>query len=153
LHVNTVLQFSIDNQGQAERLLAGVYGIPRDELEDLGQVVLLRIFQANPQDCKYLHQYWMITVRSVALQWWRDRRIRRPPVHLDESIEGDWLNDPAQDPAQTQESREEIAAALRQANVRERAALVRSLTRPEPQSGRDRVLVHRFRRRLQGAAA
>ena len=151
--VNTVLRFAIDNQRQAEKLLAGVYGVAQDDLADLGQDVLLRIFRANPQECKYLHQYWMITVRSVAWQWWRDRHRRPPPVHLDDSIEGDWLNDPAQDPAQTRETREEIAAALSQANERERAALARLLGRPGPLSGGDRITIHRFRRRLQGATA
>jgi len=153
--MNTVLQFAINNQRKAERLLAAIYGIPRDDLDDLGQIVLLRIFRADPRDCKYLHQYWMITVRSVAWQWWRDRRRRQPPVHLDESIEGDWLADPAQDPVQTQETREEIQAALSQANERERVALARLLGSPEPLSGGDRVAIHRFRRRrrLRGATA
>jgi len=155
LHMNPVLQFAIDNDRRARGLLVRVYGIPYDDVDDCAQQVLLAILQANPQDHRSPNVYWWATVRTVAYDCWRRLGRQRRTGPLD-GAEGDWPIGGAQDPAIILERREEIAAALAQAKQAERAALVRMLTqppRPQRETAYDRVRIHRFRRRLQGAMA
>ena len=151
--MNPVLQFAIDNDRRARGLLVRVYGIPQDDVDDCAQDVLLNIFQANPQRCDYPKAYWWATVRSAAYDCWRrlgrERQFSAP-------LTQDRRASSAQDPAIILEAREEIADALAQAKQAERAALVRMLTQPplpQRETAYDRVRIHRFRRRLQGATA
>ena len=157
MHMNPVLQFAIDSQRRTRGLLVGVYGIPQGELDDCVQEVLLRILQANPLHADYPQQYWAKTVRSVAHDCWGRLGRQRRTVPLDGAAERDWPAGGAQDPAVIAEAREEIGAAIGSANDREQAALRRLLAQPpgglERQRADDRVRIHRFRRRLQGATA
>ena len=150
--MNPVLQFAIDNDRRTRGLLVRVYGIPYDDVDDCAQQVLLAILQANPQDHRSPNVYWWATVRTVAYDCWRRLSRQRRTFEL----LGEMAVSAGQDPAAIVERREEIAAALAQAKQAERAALVRMLTqppRPQRETAYDRVRIHRFRRRLQGATA
>jgi len=152
--VNTVLQFAIDNEMYARGILMADLRLRGADVDDLSQEVFLRILRADPQNVECPKAYWLVTVRSVVTE--SRRRGWRPVLHLDESVEGDWLADPKQDHVTGYEAREEIATALSLSTAAERETLIRLLTQPprsQRESGADRVRIHRFRRRLQGAMA
>ena len=147
MHMNPVLQFAIDNQNRTRALLLFM-GMVGDEVDDAGQEVLLRLCRANPQDVDSPERYWVRVVRSVVQRWRRRLARKLTATPLIENMDVAQ----AQDMAAAFELREEIAAALAQATAAERGALMRRLTRPGEMAC-DRVRIHRFRRRLQGAPA
>jgi len=152
--VNTVLQYAIDNQHRTRALLSSVYGLRQDDLDDCAQQVLFAILQANPQNADYPQQYWSMTIRSVAYNWGARRARERRHLAGDDLAGGERLPNRMQDdPAALAETREEITAALAAASGLERESLSRLLSGPEAPSATDRVRIHRFRRRLQGAMA
>ena len=148
MSVKTVLQFAIDNQESTRRIFVGHFGLRGDDVDDACQELLLRIIRAKPGESDYPKTYWWKVVRSVAMEYFAQRR--RMPVTG--SLEDDWMAGDRQDPAAAVEAWEEIAAALAQATEAEREALMRRLTRPR-ETASDRVRIHRFRRRLQAAMA
>jgi len=149
LHMNPVLEFALSHQVQTRGLLVGFYGIPQDELDDCAQEVLFKILQADPKDPRAPNAYWWATVRSVAYSCWRRLGQQRHTSCLERLSARE-----EDDPSVILELREEVAAALAQANQADREALGRLLgARQAPMTPADRVRIHRFRRRLQGAPA
>ena len=147
--VNPVLQFAIDHHHRTLGLLRGVYGIPQDEVDDCGQLVLLRILRADPREVIYPKAYWSRTLRTVAMDWWQDRH--RAPVHYDFE-DGPWLEDCRQDPMSIVEVAEQIVAAIDAATPSERAALRTALSASRPLVPGERVHLCRLRRKLRAGA-
>ena len=75
--MNPVLAFAIEHQAEARAIIVGHYGLRGDDVEDVVQEVLVKIWQTNPLDVEEQRAYWRRTVQSAVMAYFRRRAQRR----------------------------------------------------------------------------
>lgn len=134
-----VLEYAVHHQDATRRILAGVYGVPPDDVEDVAQDAILRVLQA-PRHMDYPEAYWKATLRSAAMTYWQRRKIM-VPLTIDPA-------DPHQDLETLVIQRERLREALAAVKLSEREA-ISDYVLGVHKSNRSRVAMHRLRRRLR----
>lgn len=147
--MNAVVEYAIHHEGNARRILLGAFHIPPDDLEDVVQDIYLRLLHSS--ECRsgsvdFPISYWWATLRSVAREHWRRRKVRgiMGPLVADYA-------DPYPGPETLAIQRQELREVLTAVRPSEREAL-RDYVLGIPKSNASRVTMHRlrFRLRLQG---
>ena len=151
--MNPVLAYAISRRADARAILHS-RGIPVDDLDDICQDVLFRIYRAAPSGTGNMKAYWNITLNTVAANYW-ERCAKRDPTrsgfHWGRIYDVD-IADDRQDPELIAICRETVREAWRVAMPCERRAIIQVLTAPMPVPNWAYVALYRLRRRLRERA-
>jgi DNA-directed RNA polymerase specialized sigma24 family protein len=156
--VNPVLAFAIEHQADARAIIGYRYELRKDQIDEVSQDILIRIWRADPQAVINLRGYWQKVVRTAAMGFLRRKARTRLTRQLVSEYEEGVLDaeisaDPKQDPFLAATCRESIREAWGEATDAERRSIVENLTVPHSPPIRVRASLSRLRRRLRERAA
>lgn len=73
--MNAILEYAVDHRAEACGVLIRNYGVSPDDVEDIVQDAMIKVFRADPYD-GHRRSYWLYAVRSALHDHWRRRKLR-----------------------------------------------------------------------------
>ena len=154
--MNPVLAYAIEHEAEARGIIVGK-GFRGGDVDEIAQMVLLKILEGDPQDIKHVRAYWYRCVLNMIAQHLRgvQRALKLEGIRLDRHAPDRQITprDPREEPERIAIQREELREAWEIATPAQRRAIVDRLSRNDPASVNTRVHISRLRRRIRERVA
>lgn len=154
--MNPVLAYAIEHQAEARGIIVGK-GFRGDDVDDIAQMVLLKICAGDPQGIEYVRAYWYRCILNMIGQHLRNvkRALKLEGIRLDRDAPDRQITprDPREEPERIVCQREELREAWEIATKAQRRAMIDRLSQNGRGSVNTRVNICRLKRRIRERAA
>jgi len=140
--MNAILEYAIENQSQAKAIISGRYGLVGDSVEEVNQQILVKIWQADPEDIGYARAYWGKAVRTITLDFLKKEMRCSGKFPLQ-------ISDPRQNLERQVLCVEQLKEIWRLISPRQRRALLEYLYGASPHPNGIKARIWQLRKRLR----